>query len=150
MDTSDDRHSIERRARRRVGLKIGFYVHALVFVLVNLGLYAMNATIGSGHRWPLFPLWGRPTAPLAREMIAGGLRARLTCVDPRNLDARFAGRDFDEGLLAELPPTVDPCGERGEFHTFAYDGPMFARPIPIRSGKVVTRDGFVFADLVPA
>jgi diphthamide synthase (EF-2-diphthine--ammonia ligase) len=83
-------------------------------------------------------------------MIAGGLRARLTCVDPRNLDARFAGRDFDEGLLTELPPTVDPCGERGEFHTFAYDGPMFARPVPIRSGEVVTRDGFVFADLVPA
>ena len=99
---------------------------------------------------PLFPLWGRPTAPLAREMIAGGLRARLTCVDPRNLDARFAGRDFDAALLAELPPTVDPCGERGEFHTFAYDGPMFARPIAIRSGEVVTRDGFVFADLVPA
>ncbi|MFL5306899.1 MAG: ATP-binding protein [Polyangia bacterium] len=99
---------------------------------------------------PLFPLWGRPTAPLAREMIAGGLRARLTCVDPRNLDARFAGRDFDAALLAELPATVDPCGERGEFHTFAYEGPMFAGPIAIRSGEVVTRDGFVFADLVPA
>ncbi|HSS37273.1 MAG TPA: ATP-binding protein [Polyangia bacterium] len=99
---------------------------------------------------PLFPLWGRPTGPLAREMIAGGLRARLTCVDPRNLDARFAGRDFDEALLAELPPAVDPCGERGEFHTFAYDGPMFAHAVPIRSGEVVTRDGFVFADLVPA
>ncbi len=98
----------------------------------------------------LFPLWGRPTAPLARQMIAGGLRARLTCVDPRNLDARFAGRDFDEALLAELPAAVDPCGERGEFHTFAYDGPMFARPVSIRSGEVVTRDGFVFADLVPA
>jgi uncharacterized protein (TIGR00290 family) len=99
---------------------------------------------------PLFPLWGRPTAPLAREMIAGGLRARLTCVDPRNLDARFAGRDFDAALLAELPATVDPCGERGEFHSFAYEGPMFAGPIAIRSGEVVTRDGFVFADLVPA
>lgn len=99
---------------------------------------------------PLFPLWGRPTAPLAREMIAGGLRARLTCVDPRNLDGRFAGRDFDAALLAELPETVDPCGERGEFHTFAYEGPMFARPIAIRSGEVVARDGFVFADLVPA
>ncbi|HVT05864.1 MAG TPA: ATP-binding protein [Polyangia bacterium] len=98
---------------------------------------------------PLFPLWGRPTAPLAREMIAGGLRARLTCVDPRSLEAGFAGRDFDAALLAELPATVDPCGERGEFHTFAYDGPMFARPIPIRSGEVVARDGFVFADLVP-
>ena len=99
---------------------------------------------------PLFPLWGRPTAPLAREMIAGGLRARLTCVDPRSLGAGFAGRDFDAALLADLPATVDPCGERGEFHTFAYDGPMFSRPVPIRSGEVVARDGFVFADLVPA
>jgi uncharacterized protein (TIGR00290 family) len=99
---------------------------------------------------PLFPLWGRPTAPLAREMIAGGLRARLTCVDPRSLDARFAGRDFDEALLAELPAAVDPCGERGEFHSFAYDGPMFSRPVAIRSGEIVARDGFVFADLVPA
>ncbi|HVY36881.1 MAG TPA: ATP-binding protein [Polyangia bacterium] len=99
---------------------------------------------------PLFPLWGRPTATLAREMIAGGLRARLTCVDPRSLDPRFAGRDFDAALLAELPATVDPCGERGEFHTFSYDGPMFARPVPVRSGEVVARDGFVFADLVPA
>jgi len=99
---------------------------------------------------PLFPLWGRPTAPLAREMIAGGLRARLTCVDPRSLDAGFAGRDFDAALLADLPATVDPCGERGEFHTFAYDGPMFSRPVPIRSGEVIARDGFVFADLVPA
>jgi uncharacterized protein (TIGR00290 family) len=99
---------------------------------------------------PLFPLWGRPTARLAAEMIAGGLRARLTCVDPRHLDARFAGRDFDAALLAELPASVDPCGEHGEFHSFAYDGPMFSRPVPIRSGQVVARDGFVFADLLPA
>ena len=97
---------------------------------------------------PLFPLWGRPTAPLAAEMVAGGLRARLTCVDPKALDPRFAGRDFDAALLGELPPSVDPCGERGEFHTFAYDGPMFARPIPIQAGEVVARDGFVFADLL--
>ena len=82
-------------------------------------------------------------------MIDGGLRARLTCVDPRKLDARFAGRGFDAALLAELPASVDPCGERGEFHTFAYDGPMFRRPVPIRGGEVVTRDGFVFADLFP-
>jgi uncharacterized protein (TIGR00290 family) len=99
---------------------------------------------------PLFPLWGRPTAPLAAEMVAAGLRARLTCVDPRVLEARFAGRDFDAALLAELPASVDPCGERGEFHSFAYDGPMFSRPVPIRSGEVVARDGFVFADLLPA
>jgi uncharacterized protein (TIGR00290 family) len=98
---------------------------------------------------PLFPIWGTPTGPLARRMLEAGLRARLTCVDPKSLDARFAGREFDAALLAELPASVDPCGERGEFHTFAYDGPMFRRPIPIRSGEVVTRDGFVFADLLP-
>lgn len=96
-----------------------------------------------------FPLWGRDTAELAREMIAGGLRARLTCVDPRLLDARFAGREFDDALLAELPPSCDPCGERGEFHTFTYSGPMFTAPIDVVSGIVVERDGFVFADLLP-
>jgi uncharacterized protein (TIGR00290 family) len=99
---------------------------------------------------PLFPIWGIPTGVLARRMIAGGLRARLTCVDPRQLEARFAGREFDEALLADLPPSVDPCGENGEFHSFAYDGPMFARPVAVRAGEVVTRDGFVFADLTPA
>jgi uncharacterized protein (TIGR00290 family) len=96
---------------------------------------------------PIFPLFGADTAALAREMVAAGLVARLTCVDPRVLDRRFAGRDFDAQLLAELPASVDPCGERGEFHSFAYAGPMFSRPIPIQSGDVVERDGFVFADL---
>jgi uncharacterized protein (TIGR00290 family) len=99
---------------------------------------------------PLFPIWGTPTDALAQRMVAAGLRARLTCVDPKSLDARFAGREFDAALLAELPPSVDPCGERGEFHSFAYDGPMFRRPVPIRAGQVVTRDGFVFADLLPS
>jgi uncharacterized protein (TIGR00290 family) len=99
---------------------------------------------------PLFPIWGTPTDALARRMVDGGLRARLTCVDPKSLDARFAGREFDAALLAELPASVDPCGERGEFHTFAYDGPMFRRPVPVRGGEVVTRDGFVFADLFSA
>ena len=98
---------------------------------------------------PLFPIWGIPTDRLARDMIAGGLRARLTCIDPRQLPASFAGRAFDEALLAELPPAIDPCGERGEFHTFAHDGPMFARPIAVQAGEVVERDGFVFADLLP-
>jgi uncharacterized protein (TIGR00290 family) len=98
---------------------------------------------------PLFPLWGRPTAALAEEMIAAGLRARLTCVDPRALPASFAGRAFDRGLLSDLPPGVDPCGERGEFHSFAWDGPMFAHPVPVQRGAVVERDGFVFADLLP-
>jgi uncharacterized protein (TIGR00290 family) len=96
---------------------------------------------------PIFPLWGRPTAALAREMLAGGLKARLTCVDPKVLDPSFAGRDFDAALLADLPAGVDPCGEHGEFHSFCYAGPMFQAPIPIRNGEVVTRDGFVFADI---
>ena len=96
---------------------------------------------------PIFPLWGQPTAQLARTMIDGGLRARLTCVDPRQLSPSFAGRDFDATLLAELPKSVDPCGERGEFHSFAYAGPMFSQPLAITTGEVVERDGFVFADL---
>lgn len=95
---------------------------------------------------PLFPLWGIPTAELAREMIAGGLRARITCVDPRVLPAAFAGREFDEALLRDLPAGVDPCAERGEFHTCAYAGPMFTEPLELEAGEVVNRDGFVFAD----
>ena len=97
---------------------------------------------------PLFPLWGLPTGALAREMIAGGLEAHLTCVDPKRLPASFAGRAFDAALLEDLPLGVDPCGEAGEFHTFAHGGPMFSHPVPITAGEVVTRDGFVFADLL--
>jgi uncharacterized protein (TIGR00290 family) len=95
---------------------------------------------------PLFPLWEMPTLELAREMIAGGLRAQLTCVDPRALPASFAGREFDESLLHDLPAGTDPCAERGEFHTCAYAGPMFAEALKLEAGEVVTRDGFVFAD----
>ncbi len=99
---------------------------------------------------PLFPLWGRDTARLAREMIDGGLRAVLTCVDPRRVSASLAGRAFDAALLAELPPGVDPCGENGEFHSFAWAGPMFGSPVPIAPGEVVEREGFTFADVLPA
>ena len=95
----------------------------------------------------LFPLWKRDTARLAREMIASGLRATLTCIDPRRLDRSFAGLTFDAALLDALPSDVDPCGENGEFHTFVSAGPMFARPIEIELGEVVERDGFVFADV---
>jgi uncharacterized protein (TIGR00290 family) len=98
----------------------------------------------------LFPLWGEPTGRLAAEMVDAGSRAVLTCVDPRALDPSFAGRSFDQRLLAELPAGVDPCGERGEFHTFAWDGPAFGRPVPVALGETVTRDGFVFVDLVPS
>jgi uncharacterized protein (TIGR00290 family) len=97
----------------------------------------------------VFPLWKRDTAVLAREMVASGLQARLTCVDPRKLDASFAGRAFDESLLRSLPASVDPCGENGEFHTLAMAGPMFHQRIEVALGEVVTRDGFVFADLLP-
>lgn len=99
---------------------------------------------------PLFPLWDMPTDALAREMIDGGLKAVLTCVDPRQLPVELAGREFDHQLLRDLPAGVDRCGERGEFHTFTYQGPMFAHPVRIARGEVVTRDGFVFADLLPA
>ena len=99
---------------------------------------------------PLFPLWRIPTSELAKQMIAGGLRARLSCVDTRVLDASFAGREFDAALLAALPPGVDPCGEKGEFHTFVAAGPMLKRRIPVAVGDVVEREGFAFADLLPA
>ena len=116
--------------------------------LEDVRRYRERQMAGSGLEL-LFPLWGRPTAELAREMLEGGLRAFITCVDPRALAPGFAGRAFDRALLAELPAAVDPCGENGEFHTFAWDGPMFARPVRVRPGEVVTRDGFVFADLLP-
>jgi len=111
--------------------------------------YRIQKLAGTGLR-PSFPIWNPDTATLARDMVAGGLKATLACVNPRVLAASFAGRDFDAALLAELPPGVDPCGERGEFHTFAWDGPMFEHPVPFRRGEVVEREGFVFADLVPA
>jgi len=98
---------------------------------------------------PVFPLWRRDTRELAKEMIAGGLSAYLTCVDPRKLDRRFAGRRFDDELLRDLPAEVDPCGENGEFHTFANGGPMFRATIPVEAGEVVERDGFIFADFLP-
>jgi uncharacterized protein (TIGR00290 family) len=98
----------------------------------------------------MFPLWGRDTAELAHEFIAAAFEAFIVCVDPRVLDASFAGRRFDERLLAELPSNVDPCGENGEFHTFVYSGPIFTQPIACETGEIVERDGFVFCDLKPA
>ena len=117
--------------------------------LEDVRRYRETQLAGTGLT-PIFPLWGLPTDALARDMVAAGLRARLTCVDPKQLAASFAGRDFDAALLEDLPASVDPCGERGEFHTFAYDGPMFRHPVPVRTGEIVTRDGFVFADLLTA
>ncbi len=101
---------------------------------------------------PLFPLWGTPadTPGLARTMLAGGLRAVLTCVDCKQLADKFVGREFDAALLAEWPASVDPCGERGEFHTFCYDGPMFDGPIPIRLNERFAQDGLDATNLLPA
>jgi len=133
----------EARASGVVGVAFGD------LFLEDIRRYREEKMAGTGLR-PLFPLWGRPTAGLAREMLEAGLKARITCVDPRVLAGSFAGREFDRPLLADLPAGVDPCGENGEFHTFAWDGPMFGRPVPVRGGEVVARDGFVFADLLPA
>ena len=115
--------------------------------LEDVRRYREERLAGTGLT-PLFPLWkSMPTLALAQEMIRAGIRAYLTCVDPRKLPPTFAGRAFDASLIADLPPGVDPCGEYGEFHSFVWDGPMFARPIAVRVGEIVQRDGFVFADL---
>ena len=116
--------------------------------LEDVRRYREERLAGTGLT-PLFPLWGMPTAALALEMIDSGLEARLTCVDPRVMPKSFAGRSFDRELLASLPEGVDPCGERGEFHTCVIGGPMFDRRIEVEPGEIVERDGFVFADLVP-
>jgi uncharacterized protein (TIGR00290 family) len=116
--------------------------------LADVRDYRERALAGTGIE-PLFPLWGRPTEELAEQMLDAGIRATLTCVDPRRLDPSFAGRPFDRELLADLPAVVDPCGENGEFHTFVHDGPGFTAPLDVRVGEVVERDGFVFADVLP-
>jgi uncharacterized protein (TIGR00290 family) len=103
---------------------------------------------GSGLE-PLFPVWQIPTGQLGRDMIAAGVKAKITCVDPSKLAKSFAGHEYDLSLLQALPPGIDPCGENGEFHTFVYESPVFSRPIGVRTGEVVERDGFVFVDLLP-
>jgi uncharacterized protein (TIGR00290 family) len=101
---------------------------------------------GSGLE-PLFPVWDIPTAGLAAAMIDAGLKAKVTCVDPSKIDRSFAGRDFDAAFVSDLPPTADACGENGEFHTFVYDAPVFSAAIPVQTGEIVDREGFVFADV---
>jgi len=117
--------------------------------LEDIRRYREEKLAGSGIA-PLFPLWGLPTRALAEEMLDAGVVAHLTAVDPARVPAALAGRRWDRALLAELPPSADPCGENGEFHTFVSAGPMFAAPLAVRAGEVVTRDGFAFADLLPA
>jgi uncharacterized protein (TIGR00290 family) len=116
--------------------------------LTDVRQYRERQLEGTGLE-PLFPVWGIPTAALASEMIAAGLRAKITCVDPRKLGREFAGREFDASFLADLPADADPCGENGEFHSFVYSAPAFRAPLAVRLGEVVERDGFVFADVLP-
>ena len=97
----------------------------------------------------LFPLWGIPTDKLAREIVQSGMKAVITCIDPRQVSKDFVGREYDENFLRSLPDTIDPCGENGEFHSFAFDGPMFKETIDVIPGEIVQRDGFVFADFLP-
>lgn len=142
----------ERRIEARLDDGRAAGVDRIVFgdlFLEDIRAYREARLEGTGIT-PVFPLWKRETRVLAGEMLAVGIRARVTCVDPRQLDPAFAGRDFDREFVDDLPAAVDPCGERGEFHTFAYDAPGFHEPINVVSGEVVERDGFVFADLLPA
>jgi len=116
--------------------------------LEDVRAYRERQLAGTGLE-PLFPLWGSPTDVLARQMIAAGVKARISCVDPAQVPLALAGREFDAALLDALPRSADPCGENGEFHTFVYDAPVFDRAIDVQAGIVVERDGFVFADIVP-
>jgi uncharacterized protein (TIGR00290 family) len=130
-------------------------IHGIAFgdlFLEDIRAYRIAQLAGTGLE-PIFPVWtpdlGISTAELAQQMLAAGLRARLTCIDPRALDASFAGRLFDAELLADLPAGVDPCGERGEFHSFAFAGPMFSRTISGISAQTVERDNFIYAEILP-
>lgn len=143
----------ERRMSEVIGRAVQTGITHVAFgdlFLEEVRAYRIRQLAGTGIE-PLFPLWGSSTDTplLAGRMVEAGLKAVLTCVDPKQLAESFVGRLYDSALLAELPPAVDPCGERGEFHTFCFDGPMFARAIPIQVGEIVSRDGFCFADLVP-
>jgi uncharacterized protein (TIGR00290 family) len=140
------REAVERAKRERIT-----HIAFGDLFLEDIRAYRERNLVGTGVD-PMFPIWttSSDTPRLAREMLSAGLRAVITCVDPKQLDGRFAGRTFDEDLLAELPADVDPCGERGEFHTFCCDGPMFSQPIAVSVPGVSFHDGFWFADLVPS
>jgi uncharacterized protein (TIGR00290 family) len=141
----------EERMRAAIGAARADGIEGVAFgdlFLADVRQYREKMMEGTGIT-PLFPLWGRPTVELSREMTAGGLRARITCVDPRSLPAAMSGREYNDDFLKALPEGVDPCGENGEFHSFAFDGPMFNRPVEFTIGETVERDGFVFTDLAP-
>jgi len=142
----------EERMREVCERAVAERVQAVAFgdlFLSDIRAYREAQLRGTGLE-PLFPLWQAPTAQLARDMIAGGVRARLACVDTKQLAESFVGREFEEALLREFPSEVDPCGERGEFHTCVYAGPMFSETISLETGEIVVRDGFIYADFKPA
>jgi uncharacterized protein (TIGR00290 family) len=142
----------ERAMRGLVQRALAERVEVVAFgdlFLEDIRRYREERLAGTGLR-PVFPLWGIPTAELAERMLAAGLSAILTCIDPQKLPASFAGRTWNAALVAELPPSVDPCGENGEFHTFVTRGPMLTQPLQVEVGPVVERDGFVFADVRPS
>jgi uncharacterized protein (TIGR00290 family) len=117
--------------------------------LTDVRAYRERQLAGTGLE-PIFPIWDCPTDKLAHEMVRSGLQAKLVCVDPKQLSQDFVGRDFDQALLNDLPVGVDPCGEKGEFHSFVYAGPMFSREIAVTPGEKIERDGFWFCDVLPA
>ncbi len=144
---TNDEYEARMRAAGSEAVADGFtHVAFGDLFLEDVRRYREERLAGTGLA-PLFPIWGIPTGELAAQMVDNGLRSVLTCVNPKHLDRSFAGRQFDRALLNDLPAGVDKCGERGEFHSFAWDGPMFAHPVSIEVGEVVDRDGFVFADL---
>jgi len=139
----------EARMRGVCERALGEGVKAIAFgdlFLADIRAYRERQLAGTGLE-PVFPVWQIPTRELAVSMIGAGLRARVTCIDPKKLPREFAGREFDAAFLHDLPPAVDPCGENGEFHSFVYDGPMFRAAVPVETGEIVERDGFFFADL---
>nr|WP_227021249.1 adenine nucleotide alpha hydrolase [Oceaniferula marina] len=116
--------------------------------LEDVRQYREKQLEGSGIQ-PMFPIWGLDTKELSQEMLASGLRAMITCVDPKQVPVELAGKEYDADFLSQLPDGMDPCGENGEFHSFSFDGPMYEKPVPFHLGEVVEREGFVFADLLP-
>jgi uncharacterized protein (TIGR00290 family) len=138
-------HAMAQACAKAVEQEISAIAFGDLF-LEDVRRYREDRLQGTGLK-PVFPVWGLNTRELIEEMLDAGLRARIVCIDPAKLPRQFAGRDLDRSLLAELPQGIDPCGENGEFHTFVYEGPMFKTPLSIKSGEVVTRDGFVFADV---
>jgi len=142
----------ERRMAAACGRLRDSGIQAVVFGDIHLAdvrAYRESRLAEAGmEAW--FPLWGENPAGLMREMLAAGLRAVITCLDPAKLDRALAGAELDAGVVQSLPQQVDPCGENGEFHTFVFDGPMFQYPVPVARGEVAEREGYVYADLLPA